>query len=144
MTVATSEPATQPLPTGDATPTVPAQRAAADPEERGRLTIDPVVLRKIAEHTADLTPGTLPAPRTVAGVGLGNTGATAKVTVIAQRVDLRVELALRYPGPVRSTVDQLRSRISTAIRQITGYDVRSIAVTVTALLPESSSRSRVQ
>ncbi|MDQ3762335.1 MAG: Asp23/Gls24 family envelope stress response protein [Actinomycetota bacterium] len=131
---------TQPLPTAGATPAAPAPRTAAGPDERGRLKIDPSVLRKIAEHTADLTPGTLPAPRTVAGVGLGNTGATAKVTVTAQRVDLHMELALRYPGLVRSTVDQLRSRISDEVRRITGYEVRSIAVTVTALLPEPSSR----
>lgn len=111
---------------------------AVDPDERGRLRIDPSVLRKIAEHTADLTPGTLPARRTVAGVGLGSAGATAKATVTGQRVDLRVELALRYPGPVRSTVEQLRSRIGHEVRRITGYQVRSIAVTVTALLPEPS------
>jgi uncharacterized alkaline shock family protein YloU len=115
-----------------------ALRTAVDPEERGRLRIDPLVLRKIAEHTVDLMPDTLPAPRTVAGVGLGNAGATAKATVSGQRVDLLLELALRYPGPVRSTVDRLRSRIGDEVRRITGYQVRSIAVTVTALLPEPS------
>jgi uncharacterized alkaline shock family protein YloU len=119
------------------------QGTAVDPGERGRLRIDTSVLRKIAEHAADLIPGTLPAPRTVAGVGFGNIGASAKVTVIGQRVDLRVELALRYPDPVRSTVDQLRSKISDEIRRITDYDVRSIAVTVTALLPEPDTSPRV-
>ncbi len=104
------------------------------PGERGRLTIDPVVLRKIAEHTADLTPGTVPTPRTAAGVELGRAGATAKAIVIGQQVELRVELALRYPDPVRPTVDRLRGRISDEIRRITGYQVRSLAVTVTALL----------
>ncbi len=113
-----------------------------DPDERGRLRIAPSVLRKIAEHTADLTPGTLPARRTVAGVGMGSAGASAKAIVTGQLVDLWVELALRYPGPVRSTVDQLRSRIGDEMRRITGYQVRSIAVTVTALLPEPSSRLR--
>lgn len=117
-------------------PATPAPLTAVDPDERGRLRIDPSVLRKIAEHTADLTPGTLCAPRTVAGVGLGSAGATAKVTVTGQRVDLRVELALRYPSPVRATVDELRRRIGDEVRRITGYQVRSIAVTVTALLPE--------
>lgn len=111
---------------------------AVDPEERGRLRIHPSVLRKIAEHTADLTPGTLPGRRTVAGVGMGSAGASAKAVVTGQLVDLRVELALRYPGPVRSTVDQLRSRIGDEVQRITGYQVRSVAVTVTALLPEPS------
>lgn len=136
ITGATAGATTDPQP--GATSATSAPRAAVEPDERGRLRIDPSVLRKIAEHTADLTPGTLPARRTVAGVGLGSAGATAKATVTGQRVDLRIQLALRYPGPVRSTVDQLRSRIGDEVRRITGYQVRSIAVTVTALLPEPS------
>lgn len=111
---------------------------AIEPAERGRLKIDPSVLRKIVEHAADLTPGTVRAGRTMAGVGVGETGATAKVAVTAQWVDVSMELALRYPGSVRSTVDLLRRRISDEVQRITGYQVRSIAVTVTALLPEPS------
>lgn len=126
--------------TASTTPDTP--RTIVEPDERGRLRIAPSVLRKIAEHTADLTPGTLPARRTVAGVGMGSAGASAKAIVTGQLVDLRVELALRYPGPVRSTVAQLRSRIGDEVRRITGYQIRSIAVIVTALLPEPSSRLR--
>ncbi|MGH3776377.1 MAG: Asp23/Gls24 family envelope stress response protein [Pseudonocardiaceae bacterium] len=129
---------THPQPAAGATPATPARHGAVDPDERGQLRISPLVLRKIAEHTVDLTPGTLPARRTVAGVGLGSTGASAKAIITGQTVDVRVELALRYPGPVRSTVDQLRSRIGDEVRRITGYQVGSIAVTVTALLPEPS------
>jgi uncharacterized alkaline shock family protein YloU len=137
MTGATAEATADPQP--GATSATPARRTAVDPEERGRLRIDPSVLRKIAERIADLTPGTLPARRTVAGVGLGSVGATAKATVTGQRVDLHIELALRYPGPVRPTVDRLRSRIGDEVRRISGYQVSSIAVTVTDLLPEPSS-----
>jgi uncharacterized alkaline shock family protein YloU len=137
-TGATSDP--QPAP--DATPATATPSTTVDPEERGQLRIDPSVLRKIAEHTADRIPGSLRARRTVAGVGLGSAGATAKVTVTGQRVDLRVELALCYPGPVRSTVEQLRSKIRDEIGRITGYQVHSIAVTVTGLLPEPSFRVR--
>ncbi|MGQ0718980.1 MAG: Asp23/Gls24 family envelope stress response protein [Pseudonocardiales bacterium] len=93
-----------------------------------------MVLRKIAEHLADSAPGTVPTPRTAAGLRLGRAGATAKAILIGDQVDLRVELALRYPEPVRPTVDRLRVRISGEIRRITGYEARSIAVTVTALL----------
>jgi uncharacterized alkaline shock family protein YloU len=139
MTVATG-PASDPEPAGDATPATATSRTTVDPEERGRLRIDPSVLRKIAEHIADMTPGTLRARRTVAGVGLNSTGATAQATVTGQRVDLRMELALCYPGSVRSTVEQLRSKISGEILRIAGYQVHSIAVTVTGLLPERSFR----
>jgi uncharacterized alkaline shock family protein YloU len=126
--------------TSDPPPATATPPTIVDPDERGQLRIDPSVLRKIAEHTADLTPGTLRARRTVAGVGVGSAGATAKATVTGQRVDLWVELALSYPGSVRSTVEQLRSKISDEIRRITGYQVRSIAVTVTGLIPEPSFR----
>lgn len=129
-------------PASDATLTPATPPTTVDPAERGRLRIDPSVLRKIAEHTADLTPGTLRARRNVAGVGLGSTGATVKVAVTGQRVDLWVELALCYPGSVRSTVEQLRRTISDEIRRITGYQVRSITVTVTGLLPEPNFRVR--
>lgn len=141
MTVATGA-ASGPQPAGDATLATATPPTTVDPEERGRLRIDPSVLRKIAEHTADLTPGTLPARRTMAGVGLGSAGATAKVAVTGHRVDLWVELALRYPGSVRSTVEQLRSKISGEIQRITGYQVGSIFVTVTGLLPEPHFRVR--
>ncbi|MCA1707183.1 MAG: Asp23/Gls24 family envelope stress response protein [Actinobacteria bacterium] len=141
MTVATGSTSnSQPAPDATLAPATPP--TTVDPEERGRLKIDSSVLRKIAEHTADLTPGTLRARRHVAGVGLGSTGATVKVAVTGQRVDLWVELALCYPGSVRSTVEQLRRKISEEIQRITGYQVRSIAVTVTGLLPESTFRVR--
>lgn len=133
MTAAT----TDPQPVADS---APAAGPDAEPGERGQLRIDPSVLRKIVEHIADLAPETLPAPRTVAGVGVGSTGATAKVSLAAQRVDLYLELALRYPGPVRTAVDHLRSRISEEIQRLTGYQIGSVSVTVTALLPEPSAR----
>lgn len=135
MTAAATDPQTPASP-------APAAGSDAEPGERGRLRIDPSVLRKIAEHVADLAPETLPAPRTVAGVGVGSTGATAKVSLGSQQVDLYLELALRYPGPVRSAVDQLRHRINEEIQRITGYRVGSVSVTVTALLPEPSIRVR--
>lgn len=133
MTLATAGTATHP-PAG--TDPAPARR---DPAERGRLRIGPSVVRKVAEHAADLSPGTLRAPRTMAGIGMGSAGATVKVTFAAQRVDLLIELALHYPCTVRATVEQLRARVGDEVRRITGYQVRSIAVTVTALLPEPGS-----
>ena len=93
-------------------------------------------MRKVAERAADLTPGVVPVARKVTGISLGSTGVTARVTITGQRVDLCVELALRYPGAVRCTVDELRRRIADEVQRITGYQVNSTAVTVTALLPE--------
>jgi uncharacterized alkaline shock family protein YloU len=130
---------THPLPS-TAVPAPPnaVDPGASDPGDRGWLRIDPAVLRKIAERAADRTPGTLPAPRAVAGLSRGRAGATAKVTITGQQVDVHIQLALRYPGPVPATVDQVRRRIDDEVRRLTGYQVCSITVTVTALLPEPS------
>ena len=53
----------------------------AEPAERGRLDIHPVVLRKIVEHAADGVPGTLRNERRLAGIDVGEYGASARVTV---------------------------------------------------------------
>ncbi len=118
-------------------------KALPAPEERGALEVHQAVVRKVAEHVADHTPGTLPTRRTVAGVGIGQQGASAKVGSGGGEVDIRLEVALRYPDPVRETVAELRRRVTDEVRHITGYEVHSVDVTVSALLPEPT-RPRVE
>jgi uncharacterized alkaline shock family protein YloU len=109
---------------------------AIDPAERGRLDIHPTVLRKIVEYTADLTPGTLRSARTVAGVGLGSSGAIAKVTIgDGTSVDIRLELTLRYPDPVRATVAAVRARVAEELERIASHRVRTLSVMVSGLRP---------
>lgn len=111
-----------------------------DPGERGRLQVDLGVVRKVAQHAADLVPGILPAPRRVAGVGLGTSGTSAKVSARGETVDVQLDVALRYPGPVRATVAELRRVVAAEVARITGYRVGAVAVAVSALLPEPSRR----
>lgn len=113
------------------------------PEERGALKVHQIVVRKVAEHAADGTPGTLPARRTVAGISAGQQGASAKVDNRGDEVDIRLDVALRYPAPVRETVAELRRRVTEEVRRITGYHAHSVDVTVSALLPEPT-RPRVE
>ncbi|WP_300008032.1 Asp23/Gls24 family envelope stress response protein [Pseudonocardia sp.] len=106
----------------------------ADAGERGRLDIDGTVLRKIVEYAADGTPGTLRHERRVAGLGMGSSGASARVTDGPDgAVDVRLELTLQYPAPVRRTVDAVRSRVGGELSRITGRRIRHLAVTVTGL-----------
>lgn len=110
--------------------------AATLPEERGRLDIDPVVLRKIVEHAADLVPGTLRHDRRLAGIGVGEAGASAKVTVgsgDANSVDVRLELTLQYPASVRDVVEAVRARVGDDLVRLTGHRVRALSVTVAGL-----------
>ena len=86
-------------PASDATtpvPTVadPGTTGTADDEagERGTLEIAFSVVRRIAEHAADMSEGTVRTERRVVGVGLGESGATARVSGYGDQVDLRLEL----------------------------------------------------
>lgn len=112
----------------------PEARALAEPEARGRLDINPGVLRKIVEHAADGTPGTLRHERRVAGIDVGSSGSSARVTDGANNtVDVRLELTLQYPAPVRTTVDAVRARVTTELDRIAGRRVRTLSVTVSGL-----------
>lgn len=104
------------------------------PDERGRLEIHPSVLRKIVEHAADATPGTLRHERRLAGVGVGSAGSSATVTDGPDGVvDVTLVLTLEYPAPVRKTVDAVRSTVGSELARMTGRSIRNLAVTVSGL-----------
>ena len=110
--------------------------ALAEPAERGRLDIHPTVLRKIVEHAADAVPGTLRNERRLAGIDVGESGASARVTVGGGEpapVDVRLELTLRYPATVRTVVDAVRAAVADDLARLAGHRMRTLAVTVTAL-----------
>ncbi|MFP5020453.1 Asp23/Gls24 family envelope stress response protein [Pseudonocardia phyllosphaerae] len=105
-----------------------------DPEDRGRLDVDPSVLRKIVEYAADTAPATRRRTRTVAGVGVGESGPSAKVTPrTADEVDVRLTLALAYPGPVRAAVADVRERVTSDLRRMTGRRLGALTVDVDQL-----------
>jgi uncharacterized alkaline shock family protein YloU len=128
-----SEPArdaTTPVPTASAP-----GRTGSDDEagERGSLEIAFSVVRRIAEHAADTTEGTVRTERRLVGVGLGEAGATAKVSGYGDQVDLRLEVPLAYPAPIALTVDAVRGNVRERVQTLTGYSVRALDVTVSAL-----------
>ncbi len=125
-------------PGGDA-----ADQSASDQlpaEDRGSLEVHPTVVRKVAERAADATPGVVRAPRKIAGIGAGEQGASAKIDGFGNEVDVMLDVALRYPSPVRELTDEMRRRVTDEVHRITGYRVRSVRITVSALLPESRTR----
>lgn len=100
----------------------------------GRLDIHPTVFRKIVEHAADGTPGTLRHERRLVGLGVGSAGASATVTDGPDGVvDVALVLTLQYPAPVRRTVDAVRARVGDDLTRMTGRRVRNLAVTVSGL-----------
>jgi uncharacterized alkaline shock family protein YloU len=130
-----SEPAndaTTPVPVVPAGPAAPAP-ATDDAAERGSLAIAFAVVRRIAEHAADMSEGTVRTERRVVGVGLGESGATARVSGYGDQVDLRLEVPLAYPAPIALTVEAVRGNVRERVETLTGYAVRALDVTVSAL-----------
>jgi uncharacterized alkaline shock family protein YloU len=109
-----------------------------DPADRGKLTIDPSVVRKVVEHSADLVPGTARAHRRLSA----DRGASARISGAGNDVDVRLDIALAYPLAVREKVAELRDTVTEEVERITGYHVRAVDVVVSALLPESHPRVR--
>ena len=110
--------------------------APAEIELRGTLEIAPAVLRKIVEHAADQVPGTLRQGRRLAGIDVGESGATARITVGSgdpDAVDVRLDLTLQYPAPVRDVVAAVRARVGDELSRIAGRRVRALTVTVSGL-----------
>ncbi|MFC5994879.1 hypothetical protein ACFQE5_11730 [Pseudonocardia hispaniensis] len=114
----------------------PAVRSAVAAAERGRLRINPTVLRKIVEHTADQVPGTLRNARTLAGIEVGTTGASARISPaggVPAGLDVHLELALGYPGDVRAVIAAVRTRVEHQLWRLAEHRLRSLVVTVTGL-----------
>lgn len=104
------------------------------PEDRGGLEVDPAVLRTIVEYAADTAAATRHRTRSVAGLGMGSTGPSAKVTPRpGGEVDVRLSLTLVYPTPVRAAVAEVRERIAGDLHRMTGHRLRSFVVEVDAL-----------
>jgi uncharacterized alkaline shock family protein YloU len=129
-----SRDATTPVPVAPTPDAADAGPGADDePAERGGLEIAFAVVRRIAEYAADSTEGTVRTERRVVGVGLGEAGSTAKVSGYGDQVDLRLEVPLAYPAPIALTVEAVRGNVRERVETLTGYGVRALDVTVSAL-----------
>jgi uncharacterized alkaline shock family protein YloU len=114
-------------------PALDVPRELAEPAERGTLTIGHAVVRKVVQHAAGQVPGT---------ARDGRKGPKAKVGGHDNDVDLALDLALRYPAAVRAVVGDVRAKVVEEVELLTGYRVRTLAVTVSALLPDAPPRVR--
>ncbi|BBG02949.1 MULTISPECIES: Asp23/Gls24 family envelope stress response protein [Pseudonocardia] len=108
--------------------------ALPEPADRGSLDIDPAVLKKIVEYAADTAPATRHRARTVAGLGVGESRPSARVSTRSDdEIDVRLWVTLVYPGPVRAAVAEVRERVAADLRRMTGRRLRGFTVEVSAL-----------
>ena len=113
-----------------------ARRPFADDEEaaeRGRLDVALSVVRKIAEYAADHTAGTVRTHRRLAGLDLGESGTSAKVSGYGEQVDLRLEVPLAYPARITESAAAVRDHVRERVQALTPYRVRSLDIGVSAL-----------
>jgi uncharacterized alkaline shock family protein YloU len=133
---AAADPGLQPdSDTGPAPDAGPAPDGAA---ERGRLDVALAVVKKIAEYAADQTEGTIRTHRRLAGLTLGESGASAKVSGYGEQVDVRLEVPLAYPAPITATAAAVRGNVRDRVQTLTPYRVRSLDVSVSALTDPTS------
>jgi uncharacterized alkaline shock family protein YloU len=122
------------------------RRPLSPPEDRGTLEIHPTVLRKIVEHTADQVPGTLRHERRLAGIDVGEAGSSARITpsmTDPSVLDVRLEITLQYPAPVRTVVEAVRRKVGEELDRIAGHRVRTMVVTVAGLRPARPATARL-
>lgn len=110
--------------------------------ERGSLEIAWSVVRKVAEHAADLTEGTTTVRRRLAGLGRGDAGSKASITGYGDQIDVRLEVPLVYPAPIALAVEAVRGNVRERVETLTGYRVRSLDVTVSALADPTPAPAR--
>jgi uncharacterized alkaline shock family protein YloU len=121
----------------ETTPVVLPDGPIGDPDdetaERGRLDVALSVVRKIAEYAADSTAGTVRTQRRLAGLDLGESGTTARVSGYGEQVDLRLEVPLAYPARIADSAAAVRDHVRERVQTLTPYRVRSLDIGVSAL-----------
>jgi uncharacterized alkaline shock family protein YloU len=101
------------------------------PAQRGRTTIEPRVVRKIAEAAAR-EPGRMPRDTI--------TAARARVQVDPTSAALRLVVEVVFPTPARSLAADLREHITGQVQRLTGLTVRHLEVTMVPVPPQPSRR----
>lgn len=108
---------------------------------RGGLTIDAVVVEKIAVTAATEVEHVSGAARRVAGLALGSDASAQHPRVSAQVagefVTLAVTCSVGYPAPVAKVTEALRLHVGHRIEELTGMQARSVDISVAALTTDT-------
>ncbi|KAA0942181.1 DUF6286 domain-containing Asp23/Gls24 family envelope stress response protein [Streptomyces apricus] len=99
---------------------------------RGALTVSDKAVRKIAERSAT---------EATAGPGTGATKGSADVS--GRRADVSVDVTLPYPTPLPEAVRSLQQHVTARTHQLTGLDIGTARVGVTALVPAPATAGTV-
>ncbi|MFC0037930.1 Asp23/Gls24 family envelope stress response protein [Actinomadura rayongensis] len=100
---------------------------------RGVTVIADRVLVRLAEHAARCAEATGERDVRLLGVPRGRRAAKASVEVQGHVAEVRVEIAVVYPEPVRLIARDVRERVRREIEDTTGHRVKQVDVVVSAL-----------
>ncbi|SDS92506.1 Uncharacterized conserved protein YloU, alkaline shock protein (Asp23) family [Friedmanniella luteola] len=67
---------------------------------------------------------------------------TVDVVLAGRTATVSLEVAVAYPTPIRQAADQVRRRVVTRVRQLTGVEVTRVDITITTLQPAAPQRGR--
>lgn len=113
---------------------------------RGVTTIAPAVVEKIAGQAATEIDGvTVTAPaglRRFFSSGPPEGPAEADARVGSERTAVAVTVSVRYPMPVSTTSERIRSTVARRVHELTGLLVSSVDVTVAQLPSTDPVRAR--
>lgn len=124
------------------------RHAAEEPAgERGSLSIEDVVVEKVAVAAAGEIDGVGGAARRVLGVtagsndGDGRPRATARVS--GETAALEVRLTVAYPASVRATTEAVRAHVRDRVEALTDLTVTRVDISIAALTTGKVSKGRV-
>lgn len=122
----------------------PRQMTAGDPGERGGLTIAPRVVERIAQRAVAEVDSATGSPARVLGIRLGTGGDRARVSadVHHDAADVTVQMSVTWPVSVRDVTAEVRSRVTTQLRDLVGIRFAHVAIRVTSLGTESAPDQR--
>lgn len=125
-----------------------AAAAGPDVDDRGGLTIDDVVVEKVAVAAAAEVDHVGGAARRVLGVPTGRSDGDGRARVSARvaggTAALAVRLTVSYPASVRSVTEAARAHITDRVQALTELRVTRVDIDVAALtVPSSAPAGRV-
>ncbi|WUI64709.1 Asp23/Gls24 family envelope stress response protein [Actinomycetospora sp. NBC_00405] len=111
------------------------------------MTIDDVVVEKVATAAAAQVEHVGGAARRVLGVATGREDGDGRPRVSAkvsgQVTTLEVRLAVAYPASVRATTEAVRAHVRDRVQALTALTVTRVDITVAALTATRTSGKRV-
>lgn len=121
-----------------------AQPESTEPGSRGRLTIAPRVIERIAQRAVSEVDNATGSPSHVLGIALGAPGGQARVSATVQHdaAEVSVAMSVVWPAQVRAVTDQVRARIAAQLADLAGLRHTHVAIQVSALTAAEPNQGR--